>query len=113
MADKKIIKKVKKEDREILSYIAGGPSNGRSMLTSPEIKLRTDLFDKLIVGNSDININGVEFPDDLKTSDLILKNSEWNVLKDCFETASYPTMSHKILSREIETRVIEAEDYKG
>lgn len=113
MADKKIIKAVKKEEREIITYVAGGPANGRSVLTAPEIKVRADLFDKLIVGHSNLDINGVDFPDDLKPSDLILKNSEWNVLKQCFEVASYPTMSHAVLSRPIETRINEAEDYKG
>lgn len=113
MADKKILKAVVKSDRDILCYVAGFPPGGRNQLMAAETKAREDLFEILIKGHSKIDQMGVEFPEGLKPTDIILKNSEWNILKECFETTGWPSMPHKHEAKNIIHKVIEAADHKG
>ncbi len=113
MADKKIIKNISLEEWSIMAYVVGTPpANSRAI--GPALgKARDLLFETILDNASDITGMAPVFPPELNGIGFVLKNSDWNTLKDCFESAPYPDMLKRRLAKILQEKVIEADDYQG
>jgi hypothetical protein len=102
-----------REQREILSFVVGTPPGGRT-IAAAEAEQRISLYDKITDGGKEEilpgGVYGLTFKNSPEPFTLILKNSEWNICKNCFTTASYPSMIHYKKAMAVKNIIDEAPD---
>ena len=110
----KILKDISPADSVILHNVVNQPGGGNPLMTSSLAEDRTRLFLQ-IVGDAPVVDPklGLYDYDQVGTRDLILKNSDWNLLKECFKNAAWPSVWHRIESKKLEEKVKGAEDFKS
>lgn len=105
----KIIKNLSAKSR-IYMYQAINSSSDKG-ITMAERNARKSIFKKIGEGVDIFPSGGIKVENDF-IKDVILKQSELDVLKKCLEQAVWPTMLTSLEAEKAEEAANEAEDYK-
>lgn len=109
MANAKKIKNLTHRDLDAIAYVVGSPSPPAPVLLPHQVIERKPIWEILLkLGEID---GGTYVPNCKNPCEIILKNSEWNTLKDCFSSAGYPSMIHAAGAELTEDKIKEADDY--